>query len=407
MHASCSKVGHYDAILMLAKSCVLLLMFNSLRLYFTWKIPDTLIYTLGIISFCLIISHRNNIWTSQRNLLLCGFLFLVQLYELFFAYNFSFPIFLRISSALLCGCIMILANIDLKKDLLVFITKATAVIVSISLFGWVLFLLGVPLLHYYSNTDAYYNHTVYHLFLLNGVPEQQFVTRFAGFFLEPGHLGTTCCFLLFVNRFDLKRWENLVFLAAVLFSLSLAAYGLLIGGALLFLCLHSKHGFLYGLVFALFVSIISFFIINLNKEENVIYQSVLSRLEYSDGDIAGNNRYSQFFDKRYDSFIESDNRYLGIRRDTFTKNESQNWTLGSAGWKRYVLTRGVIGTVLVILFYFIYLMKNWSISGFGLFLLFLTANMIRDYPLSEYWLFIYLLAIPLLRIKKRNMLNVV
>lgn len=33
--------------------------------------------------------------------------------------------------------------------------------------------------------------------------------RFAGMFLEPGHLGTICCLLLYVEGFNLKKKEIL------------------------------------------------------------------------------------------------------------------------------------------------------------------------------------------------------
>ena len=83
--------------------------------------------------------------------------------------------------------------------------SCTQFIVAIGLFGWILYLFNVSLPHYIDLSDPYYVHTIYYLFNLNGLPEFQIVPRFSGSFLEPGHLGTMCVFLLYINRFNLRK----------------------------------------------------------------------------------------------------------------------------------------------------------------------------------------------------------
>lgn len=43
-----------------------------------------------------------------------------------------------------------------------------------------------------------------------------------------------CVFLLCINRFRLREFGNKILLAGVLFSLSLAAYGLLVGAVIIY-----------------------------------------------------------------------------------------------------------------------------------------------------------------------------
>lgn len=209
----------------------LLLMFKSFRLYFTWNIPQTLVTGLGLISclsYCFFYHGKIFSRITFHHVLLAFGISAVFLYEiLIISQSALLPLFV-VFTTLICSIFLILLDNGTRVRLLYYVTLLTQVIVGISLVGWILFLLNIPLPHYYSDTDTYYTHTVYYLFLLNGVPELQLMPRFAGLFLEPGHLGTICCFLLYVENFNFKKLGNIVLLLGVLFSFSLAAYGLLL-----------------------------------------------------------------------------------------------------------------------------------------------------------------------------------
>ena len=58
--------------------------------------------------------------------------------------------------------------------------------------------------------------------------------RFCGLFLEPGHIGSTACLMLYVNQFNFQKRSNFIYLFSILLSLSLAAYCLLFIGMILF-----------------------------------------------------------------------------------------------------------------------------------------------------------------------------
>lgn len=369
---------------------VILKMFLSFRIYITWMIPDTLVNVIFICSSLFFI-FSNRLILNKRNLGLAGIFFILQLYQFLFAYDINFPIAISLSSSLLGGLVLILSDNNVKKYFLSVVTNVTAAIIVISLIGWIPHLLGVKMPHYYSDTSAFYKHEVYYLFL-DGVDVDIF-PRFRGWFLEPGHLATTCIFLLYANKYDLKRKQNVIFLVGTLLSLSLAGYGLLLGGWLLYFILQSRKGILNAALFALIIGGATVFVKNYNGGNNGVNNLILDRLAVEDGNIVGNNRFSSYFEYRYERYLKTDEKYVGIRKEVYTQDESQNWTIGSAGWKRYILNQGYIGTGLVIFFYLMFFLKYKSSQGFGFFILTLVANAIRDYPLSEYWLYIYILVI--------------
>ena len=247
----------------------------------------------------------------------------------------------------------------------------------------------------------YYYHTIYYLFNLNGDPDLQLVPRFAGFFLEPGHLGTMCVFLLCINRFRLREFGNKILLAGVLFSLSLAAYGLLVGAVIIYFIQMRKIIWIiiFGSLFAT-VGIISYFY---NNGDNVLYQMIFHRIEFEDGEMVGNNRTSMYFDAEFDKYLSSSKVWTGMGRDAFgsEKNANQNITIGCAGYKRYFFIRGVLGTVLLLLFLVAYYWNYRSIWTLGFLIVFIVGNLIRDYPLKPIWLYLFILSLPILKLENK------
>ena len=379
----------------------LLMMFKSFRLYFTWDISMVLIAILGGGSSLLYYIHyykRIYDKTTLYQVFLCFSITLVFLYEILTISEFNILSLFTVFTSLWCSVFLILSDCSTQVRLLRYVVKATQIIVAISLVGWLLYLLNVPLPHYYSETDAFYTHTVYYLFILNGIPELQIMPRFAGMFLEPGHLGTICCLLLYVEGFNLKKKGNIILLLGVLFSLSLAAYGLLIGGVALYIFYNTKRGMIYVTVFSLFIAVIWIMSINYNSGENYLNKRIFERLIFEDGEMMGANRTTDFFQTRFDRYVISSDIWFGVGREAFDAKGTSTTNIlnGCAGWKRFYFLRGVVGCFLLLLFLFSYWRKYPSSKAGAFLILFLVANMIRDYPLREYFLFIYLLSIPVL-----------
>ena len=138
-----------------------------------------------------------------------------------------------------------------------------------------MYLVGIPLPHYYSDTSDYYSHEVYYLFIVgaNNILEE-LLPRFCGMFLEPGHIGSTCCLLLFINRFNFRDKSNYIYLLSIIFSLSLAAYCLLFIGLCLHFFLKGVHIIKYILFMGVLAGILYILGLTYNDGDNILNEKI-------------------------------------------------------------------------------------------------------------------------------------
>ena len=221
--------------------------------------------------------------------------------------------------------------------------------------------------------------------------------RFSGMFLEPGHVGSTSCLLLYVNKFNFKNKSNYIYLLSIIFSLSLAAYCLFFIGLCLYFYLKGKDLFKYLLILAVFAGIFTYIGLNYNRGNNVINEKILSRLIITDGELSGDNRTSMVFDKYYDNWLKHGDIFNGYGRKAYGDgNATSNILHGCASFKRFFFINGIIGTVLICLLYLCLYLRYRSKQGFGFFLVVIICNMIRDYPYRLMWMFLFVLGITVL-----------
>lgn len=382
--------------------CLLLTMFQSQRLYFTWSMPLSFISILTIIScICYVIHHQHSYrYSTYIKLIFIIQIILLYIYEYFHVAGLSALSFLCHINTILIASFLILSNNVYKQHILRTIIISTQIIVGISLLGWFLYLINVPLPHYYSKTDAFYSHEVYYLFVVNYTSDYTLIPRFAGMFLEPGHLGTMCCFLLHIGGYRLKDFGNIILLLGIIFSLSLAAYGLLFGGFCLHLLFTKRKGILYILLFFTFVAGIWGISSTYNRGNNYLNDKIFLRLVFEDGEMAGSNRTTSLFDSYYERFLNSSEPLTGVGRKAYETRAATNIVNGCAGYKRFFYLRGWVGTFLLCSFLLLYFYVYRSIYTFPFVVIFVVANLIRDYPLKEYWFFIFILALPVLKHSK-------
>ena len=224
-------------------------------------------------------------------------------------------------------------------------------------------------------------------------------SRFSSVFLEPGHLGMMASFFLCANRFELKRKEILTIFIATIFTFSLAAYLLLLISAFVFLTIYSKkpiRNFIaWGLLLFLFYSFFSTY----DKGENVINIFIFERLQTDNGKIAGDNRFSEEMDIYYKRFVNTDEIISGIGLDRFSKTSM----VDSAGYKGFIVTYGIIGTLLVLLFYLSLVLGHQSKMAWILFLVYILCFLQAAYPLWECELLLFITAIPFFKlIREQN-----
>ena len=128
-----------------------------------------------------------------------------------------------------------------------------------------------------SNPDRDYD-----VFIFNVYHEINFdfFNRFYAFYDEPGALGNIMMVLLYTQKFDLKKWYNVVLLISGLFSFSLAFYIALATYYILFGKEAAKIGFAIAAVLATYYF----------YDNEYIYYYVFGRLEFENGQLSGYNR---------------------------------------------------------------------------------------------------------------------
>lgn len=384
---------------------VILLMFKSNRILYVRFFPESLIYVSAFlcILYYAIVRYRS----LERITIFKGFCIL--LLTVIFCYD---KLLLTDVNALSLVCmgitifaaaVIVQCPLSNKRFILKYFRIAVIFILIVALIGWIPFLAGVDMPHFTDDNETFYHHKVYYLFNTFAINNPGDVYRFAGPFLEPGHLGTMCAFLLYIDGYNLRKPGNIILLVSTLMSLSLAAYGLIVGGVIIVLFDHRKY-VVMSVMAGIFIAIGIGATIYLNGD-NVLNKAIVSRLEITEnGEMAGYNRTTMWFDASYAKYIKTDKIWLGVGKDAFgsSSDDRDNITMGNAGAKRYFYLRGIVGSTLIILFLLAYLFRYWSFKSMGFFIVYIVANLIRDYPTKEIWMYLYLIAMPILAVTPRG-----
>lgn len=111
------------------------------------------------------------------------------------------------------------------------------------------------------------------------------IKRFFAFYDEPGVLGNISMVMLYIQKFNLKKWYNVVLLISGILSFSLAFY---IAVAIYFILFGNFKSKLFFLIAAV-VGVYYFY----NNE--MVYDLVFGRLEFIDGRLSGYNRDNSNF----------------------------------------------------------------------------------------------------------------
>ena len=238
---------------------------------------------------------------------------------------------------------------EYKSIVLRFITKWMAVILTVSLFFFLARIVGIQLPYEVIQKDDFYGQELnYYFFLLDG---DGFTFRFKGPFLEPGYLTLGVAPLLFANKYDFKNIYVVVLFISQVFSFSLAGYiSLLFGFTMLTATQTSKFSYkLRQITLFLSLGVVLFFSARYYLGADVFDTLILDRLEWDadESTIAGNNRYSSYFENRYESFISSGSILWGEGWD----KSLTEYGGGNSGYKVFLFCNGLLGLFLAILLY--------------------------------------------------------
>lgn len=215
-----------------------------------------------------------------------------------------------------------------------------------------------------------------------------FVYRFNGPFLEPGHQAMISCLLLFANKYNFKDCKYLwILLIAIIISFSLAGYVLLVLGYM-FLKVHSVSKVV---LFAISLLIAGYVVTDVwNDGDNPVNVLIFERLEYDkDKGITGNNRTIEATDDYFYRCVKDGTIVLGIRGKDVGKNNVRG-----AGYKIYLLNYGLVSLIIISIFYLLLIPpRSDKRYAYFFFLLLSIVFLQRAYPYWYSWMFPYVIGI--------------
>lgn len=319
---------------------------------------------------------------------------------LFIAYNLGSVIGVKsvITKFLIILPVIVLIHIEDKKihkELLDFIANFFAVLIPISLLVFGLSFVGLPVIKYIPPPIVQYG-SDFRCYIF-AMRSNFYGIRFASIFLEPGHLGMISAYLLYALNFNLKDIRVIIILIGTLFTLSLAAYVLVILGFVLHLYANKKLKISYIVSGFLFFAILYGISITYNDGDNLLYNAFFARLEPSEDKlIAGNNRTYGKLDDFYELALEHKELVLwGIGHKNF-EMIAQKTDFGGAGIKVFMLRQGLVALISV---FMAYVLMGLTISKknkrylIGFIILLSFSFLQRAYPFWTSWLIPFILGI--------------
>lgn len=224
---------------------------------------------------------------------------------------------------------------------------------------------------------APYIYNNYILFVMDATRDYY---RFYSVFDEPGVLGTLSAFVLYGNKYNFKRKENIVILIGCLFTYSMAFYMITLLGWLYQSAISFKRLIMSIVAIILVVGILVYFM----ADDQAFQQSVIERftdvgLDRVEGRTGSN--VNAFWDK----YIASSDVFLGMGTSFINDNLSG---FGNS-YKRFVIEYGLIGTILLIVMYF-HLVKRWNRLTLGFFVLFFLSFLQRPLAFSSWQIFVFI-----------------
>ena len=318
----------------------------SMNPWFLWSLGNYSVI-LSVVLFLFTLFHRKELYLINEKRLL-SFFILVILHIYLLLIKSDVTILTIIFSILnICVFGFIIFSRDACRIVsLQFIAKLLACISLVSIFGLILFFLGFNfspnVVDYNEGQYEYYN---YYFFLVDLKTIVADKWRFSGYFLEPAHIGVASTVLLISQNYNFRKWYNLILLLTVIISFSLAAYVLFIFGLYVKLLLSSKHFVLYTFILLFISMIVVLIALNYEQGDNFFNKYIFERLSFEDGEMVGNYRVSHGFKQDFERFMDSNKIWFG------TEYNPNRYEGGNAGYRVYIYQNGLIGLLLIIIFY--------------------------------------------------------
>ena len=224
------------------------------------------------------------------------------------------------------------------------LAKTMGCILLVSIPTFFMYIVGISLPNSdLTYNDGFYYFSNYYFFLIDERSLFSIIPRFQSIFLEPTYMGSTAALILQTQRGRWKKWYNILLLTALFLSFSLAGYAYLTAIIFLNLWVEGKKIMKKALTCIAIIACVVGGSFVYNGGDNLLHDLIILRLEIDDGELAGNNRVTADFDAEYESYLESSDIIFGRDYDTRF--------FGDSGYKVYIFDYGLIGVLLLFLFY--------------------------------------------------------
>ena len=337
--------------------CLFVSFLTSMKIWFAWNANYKYInLIIGII--VLYVIYRGHIILERNKRNIISFLLLSIAY---ISYGFAFEkIAGLISNLALLPVFYVVIHLN-TKDKAMFLEKVTTwftwlLIPSIILY-WLTLFVPIPYFGTVQIESDILSYLPYENYIIL-VKSPFYMFRFTGPFLEPGHLGMMITFLIFANQCNFKKWQIKVLAFICLFTLSLAAYVLLVLAYVFTKLAQNTFPLKSFLSSLMFIGILYAIVVNYNNGHNYVNEMIVERLQYDDErGFTGNNRVSLNINYYYER-IFTDTQYLWNGYDrNFIAELAEEGSRGT-GYFMYVVMYGLLGLIVTSLFYVYYTLTS-------------------------------------------------
>lgn len=359
---------------------LLVAMLGSLNPWFLWSVNNKfpLVSAVFLLPALFIAKGRKHDTVFTRKSLFLAFLAFF-IYEFYIQVVNDRNVFGYVVALFHTLIVYVLFKLNRRyyEPLMTITCKAMALMMCVSIPCFILHLAGFPMpSHQAVFGENLYSFTSYYFFMIDNRFIYDIIPRFSSIFLEPGHLGTATIMLLLTQMGKWRKWYNIVLWITTFITFSLAAYVFAVALMILNSWVQRRKILVKVLaVICLFASvgIGSIFYKNGN---NMVYNLIMLRLEVDQrtGEMAGNNRVTEGFQREFDSFMTSSDIWFGRE---MPKNDS-----GNSGYRVFIYENGICALLLVIVLYMLIyrgtqdkraVLAAWAIA--------FLAFVVRGYPL--------------------------
>lgn len=322
-----------------------ILMFLQIEPYFVWPLHQYIIL-YNTIPLMLILFEHNDF--RRFSMYECAFILLAILAALCARYNIL-GIIMSAMLVLLFGC-----KKEFQIDVFLKFKKIYVIIIGLSMVVWTLLQLGINIPHQtipplnslkQVTYDAYPFLVKLNIFTLSydGLSNSM---RFMGPFDEPGVVGTIALMLLFVEKFDLRKKENIVLFLSGIISFSLFFYV----AAFVFLSYNittQKHKGRYKILMGVILASLVVY----SFSNPVTRELIWERLEWDSSrkTIVGDNRTGDDFDAYVESIRGTNAYFWGVGDTRISERFSSAASINNA-----LIRYGLVVLVYFFVFYAFY-----------------------------------------------------